>query len=89
MKVLLLKIVAAFDTHTKDGFSARKLSAFVIIVMIVICHIKWFKSDRWEFLGEVLTIDFTFIAVCLGLTTWEAIKTKQVEAKVKEDEKAE
>lgn len=76
MKEFLRKIIGSFDVHSKQVFSARKLSAFVVIVMIVIAHVKWFKSDRWEYLGEVLTLDFGFICVCLGMTTYENIKTK-------------
>lgn len=75
MKEFLGKIIAAFDNHSK-GFSARKLSAFAIICCVIVLHVKWFKSDRWEYLGEVLTLDFTFISVCLGMTTYENIKTK-------------
>lgn len=63
----------------KEGFSARKLSALVIIVMVVILHIKWFRSDRWEYIGEVLGFDFMFILCCLGLATWQAVKEKQTD----------
>jgi hypothetical protein len=77
MKEFFSKVISAFDNHSK-GFSARKLSAFTIIVMVVICHIKWFKSDHWEYLGEVLALDFGFICVCLGMTTYESIKKKDV-----------
>jgi len=77
MKTLINKILSALDTHTKDGFSARKLSAFVIIIMVIICHVKWFNSDHWEFLGEVLMLDFGFISVCLGMTTYENIKKNE------------
>ena len=76
MKTLVSKLMSAFDTHSK-GFSARKLSAFIVIIMVVVLHVKWFASDRWEFLGEVLALDFGFISVCLGMTTYEAIKIKE------------
>lgn len=79
------KLLAGLDVTTKGGFSARKMSAFVVILCVTIAHIKWFKSDRWEYLGEVLTLDFSFICVCLGLTTYENIKTKNIP----KDEKAE
>lgn len=74
IKKFLNKIVGSFDTHSKDSFSARKLSAFVVMVMVVILHIKWFKSDKWEYIAEVLALDFTFILVCLGLATWQYLK---------------
>lgn len=61
------------------GFSARKLSAFAIMVCVVAAHISWLKyafmQNKFELLPEILTIDYGFIAVCLGLTTWENIKT--------------
>lgn len=79
MKNLWNKIIGSFDNHSKDTFSARKLSAFVIMVMVVILHIKWFKSDKWEYIAEVLALDFTFILVCLGLATWQAIKQSKKE----------
>ena len=80
MKEFINKLIGALDTHTK-GFSARKLSAFVVIVLIVITHVKWFKSDHWEHLDAVLALDFGFISVCLGMTTYESIKTKPNEPK--------
>lgn len=76
MKKIIDNILGALDTHTK-GFSARKLSAFVIICCVIVLHVKWFKSDRWEFLGEVLALDFGFVSVCLGMTTYESIKKKE------------
>lgn len=84
-KKLISKISGSFDTHSKDSFSARKLSAFVVMVMIIILHVKWFKSDKWEYIAEVLALDYTFILVCLGLATWQYIK----ETKKNEDGKAE
>jgi len=37
-------------------------------------HIKWFQSDKWEYVGEILALDFAFVSVALGMTTYEAIK---------------
>ncbi len=85
MKQLINKILGSLDTHSKNSFSARKLSAFVVMVMIIILHVKWFKSDKWEYIAEVLALDYTFILVCLGLATWQYIK----ETKKNEDGKAE
>lgn len=73
IKEFIANSLASLDTHNK-GFSARKLAAFTIITMIIIAHVKWFKSDKWEYLAEVLALDFGFIALCLGMTTYEAIK---------------
>jgi hypothetical protein len=60
--------------NNSNGYSARKISAFTIIVMVVLLHIKWFNSDKWEYVGEILALDFAFISVALGMTTYEAIK---------------
>lgn len=73
-------IKGAFEANNA-GASARKLSAFVIIVMVVITHIKWFKSDRWEYLTIVLGLDYTFVLVCLGLATWQYMKEKKPDEK--------
>lgn len=80
MKQLINKILGSLDTHSKNSFSARKLSAFVVMVLVIVLHVKWFKSDKWEYIAEVLALDFTFILVCLGLATWQAIKTSQNES---------
>jgi hypothetical protein len=63
--------------NNDEGYSARKLSALIVIIMAVVLHIKWFRADKWEYVGEILAFDYTFILTCLGLTTWEAIKGKQ------------
>jgi hypothetical protein len=71
-------IIGSFD-NKDSGFSARKVSAFVVICLVVSLHIKWFKSEQWQYIAEILFLDFTFILVCLGLATWQNIKTKQIE----------
>lgn len=73
------KILGSLD-NKGEGFSARKLSAFVVIILVIITHAKWFKSDKWEYLAEVLALDFSFILVCLGLATWQAIKMNNKES---------
>lgn len=73
MKELINKILAGLDTHS-TGFSARKMSAFVVVCCVIAAHIKWMALGNLTDLGTVLTIDYTFIASLLGLTTYEAIK---------------
>ena len=73
IKEVLNNLLDSFKTNS-GGWSARKLSAFVIIVMVVSLHIKWFQSDRWEYIGEILGLDFAFVSVALGMTTYESIK---------------
>ena len=73
LKEIIENILNSFKNN-KDGFSSRKLSAFIVIILVIITHIKWYNSDKWEYLGEVLAFDFTFVLACLGLTTWQAVK---------------
>lgn len=73
MKDILNKLLSALDTHSV-GFSARKLSAFVIIICCIAAHVKWMALGDFTQLTTVLTIDYGFIGLCLGLTTFEKIK---------------
>ena len=74
MKQYLHKLISSLDNHTK-GFSARKLSAFVIILCVVAAHIKWLSLADFSLLGEILMIDYAFVAALLGMTTYQNIKT--------------
>ena len=76
LKEIFNNILHSLKTD-KEGYSARKLSALVIIIMVIILHVKWFRSDKWEYISEVLFLDYTFVLVCLGLATWQAIKEKK------------
>lgn len=80
MKELYSKLIGSFDTVTKSSFSARKLTAFTIVVMVVIAHAIWIKNSHeksdFMLLPEILLIDYGMISVCLGLTTFENIKLK-------------
>jgi hypothetical protein len=73
MNKILSKILSGLDTHTQ-GFSARKMSAFVIIICCIAAHIKWIALGDFKELDIVLGIDYGFIALCLGMTTYESIK---------------
>ena len=79
MKELFLKIQSAFDTHSK-GFSARKLTAFAIVICVFVAHIAWIKNafvkDDFSLFEGVLIIDYGFVATLLGMTTYETIKKK-------------
>jgi len=75
MKEFINKIISSLDNHSK-GFSARKLSALVIIICVIAAHVKWLSLGDLTMLGEILMIDYGFISVCLGLTTFESIKKK-------------
>lgn len=73
LKEVFENLLNSFKAN-KDGFSSRKLSAFIVIILVIVTHVKWFRSDRWEYLGEVLGFDFLFILTCLGLATWQQVK---------------
>ena len=79
MKELFTKILGSLDNSDNGAFSARKLSALVVIIMVVILHVKWFRSSQWQYLAEVLFLDYSFILVCLGLATWQQITNKKIE----------
>ncbi len=78
MKQFFTNMLSAFDTHTK-GHSARKWSAFIVILCIIVAHAAWlkyaFQKDDFSLFEGVLIIDYGFIATCLGMTTYQAIKT--------------
>lgn len=73
MKDLINKIIASFEI-TNKGYSARKLTAFIIVSCIVAAHIKWIALGNFTQLGEIFIIDYTFIAALFGMTTYSAIK---------------
>jgi hypothetical protein len=75
VKEIVSKILSSLDNHSK-GYSARKLSALVIIICVISAHIKWITLGDFSQLEMVLTIDYAFISTMLGLTTYQAIKTK-------------
>ena len=75
MKELINKLIASFDVSNK-GYSARKLTAFVIISCVVAAHVKWIALDDFTQLGEVFIIDYTFIAALFGMTTYSTLKNK-------------
>lgn len=74
MKDFINKLISSLDNHTK-GFSGRKLSALAIMICVIVGHVKYYKAPDWINHYEIiLTIDFSFVLACLGLTTWQAVK---------------
>lgn len=80
-KKFIDKISGSFDM-SDNGYSSRKLTAFVIVIMVVAIHIKWIALGDFSQIELVLTIDYGFIASLFGMTTFENIK-KKVEEKDK------
>jgi hypothetical protein len=89
MKELIRKVLGSFDTFTKNAFSARKLTALSIMLCVIVAHIAWLKhafvKEDFTLLAEVLMIDYGMISLCLGMTTYEAIKNKKNETKNSSD----
>jgi hypothetical protein len=75
MKEIFSNILKSFN-NADEGYSSRKLTAFIIIVMVVIAHIKWLSFGDFTHLEMVLTIDYSFIAALFGMTTYTSIKTQ-------------
>jgi len=74
---ILDSIVNSFNNHEK-GFSARKLSAFTLMMCMVWVHYKWVNHDN---VAEVLIIDLCGVLILLGIVTAEQIiKFKHNEA---------
>ena len=59
------------------GFSSRKLTAFTIISCIVAAHVKWLCVGDFSMIGEVLIIDYGFVAALFGMTTYSGLKSKE------------
>jgi hypothetical protein len=75
MNNILTNLLKSFNGGV-DGYSSKKLTAFVIVLMVVITHIKWIKSGDFSQLEMVLTIDYAFIASLFGMTTYQSLKTQ-------------
>jgi hypothetical protein len=92
IKEFIRKLFGSLDTHQKDVYSARKITACVIIVMAVIVgHILFYRyataKDSWTLYPEILLIDYFMVAVCLGLATWSEYQKAKNEKKTEEQPK--
>jgi surfactin synthase thioesterase subunit len=65
----LSKLIKSFD-NSKDGLSARKLSAFAGVCMGAIITFKYVEG---QYLVEVLAIWLIFALLCLGIITMEQV----------------
>ena len=89
MKEILDNISNSFKDNNL-GYSSRKLTAFIIIIMVIATHIKWLTLGDLSNLEMVLTIDYGFIATLFGMTTYSTIKlnkdaSKSISTNSKED----
>ena len=72
---ILENVLKSFNTK-REGYSSRKLTAFVIVLLVIITHIKWLTLGNLAQLEMVLGIDYAFIAALFGMTTYHSLKTK-------------
>lgn len=71
------KLVRSADNITKNAFSARKLTALVIVIAVLIGHGFYYKhcytKEDFSIYTYVLIIDYVSVAFFLGLVTFEQI----------------
>ena len=88
MKEIFENILKSFNTK-REGYSSRKLTAFVIVILVIATHIKWLTLGNLTQLEMVLTIDYAFIAALFGMTTYHSLKTNGGKDEEKKDESEE
>ena len=74
MKEIIDNILKSFNTK-REGYSSRKLTAFVIVLLVIIIHVKWLMLGNLTQLEMVLSIDYAFIAALFGMTTYHSLKS--------------
>lgn len=71
------KLVRSADNITKNAFSARKLTALVIVIAVLIGHGFYYKhcytKEDFSIYTYVLIIDYVAVGFFLGLVTFEQI----------------
>ena len=76
-KELYEKLLGSLDNKNDSGFSARKLTSLMTMILITMVHISWLKhafiNEDFEYLTEVLIIDELFVLLLLGIITLEQI----------------
>jgi len=84
MKEIMDNILKSFNTR-REGYSSRKLTAFVIVLLVIIAHIKWLIMGDFTHLEMVLSIDYAFIAALFGMTTYHSLKSNGGKGNKKEE----
>ncbi len=78
-KRIIKWLKASFEYGTRDA-SARKLTAFAIVLCVVSIHFAWtynaIKTSNFDLMVEILLSDFAFVSALLGMTTYQYIKDK-------------
>ena len=84
MKEIMDNILKSFNTK-REGYSSRKLTAFVIVLLVIIIHVKWLMLGNLTQLEMVLSIDYAFIAALFGMTTYHSLKSNSGKGDKKEE----
>lgn len=75
MNKIFTDLKASFDTHSL-GMSARKLTAWSIVVCVLVAHAAWLKyafvHEDFSLFDPTLLIDYAFIGALLGMTSYSA-----------------
>ena len=70
-------LIGSLDNKKNSGFSARKISVLVIMIMVILIHISWLKHaflrEDYKYIIEILSIDSLFVLLLLGIVTLEQI----------------
>lgn len=84
MKKILSDLIDSFRMN-EVGFSSRKLTAFVILILVMVIHIKWIMAGNFSDIEMVLTIDYAFISALFGMTTFQNVKYSKKEDETKNE----
>lgn len=75
------RIDSTADVHNKKGWSARKLTAFTMTALMVIVVTVWLiwalKNNNFNLMLEVLAVLASYGGACLGMATYQSIKTNK------------
>lgn len=83
-KTIIDNLIGSFN-NKNEGFSARKLTAFILILCIVFMHIEWGLDSKFSV--EILICDLIGVAFFLGLITTDQIIRFKNNTNEKEPEK--
>ena len=67
---MINKLIGSFDNVKNQGFSARKLTAFALMLCIAFIHFRFVDNSNAI---EALMIDLSGVLLCLGIVTAQNI----------------
>jgi hypothetical protein len=67
---MIKQLLGSFNNIRKEGLSARKLTAFALMVCIAFIHFKFVDKDNAI---EAMIIDLSGVLLCLGIVTAQNI----------------